>query len=173
MPVLLDEQQILIAHRATTRRPPRRRDRRRVAPRRPIDLCDALSSFSPQGKATLHEISMVMSLPGKPKGIDGGEVERYFHEGKIKEIADYCETDIVNTYRVWLRTARHRKRYLMPAARINLSFELSSAVTYMSISAGVIGIGLIASCFSLCCIAGVASTLVAVEWKFSTIARAV
>jgi predicted PolB exonuclease-like 3'-5' exonuclease len=80
---------------------------------------------------------MVMSLPGKPKGIDGGEVERYFHEGKIKEIADYCETDIVNTYRVWLRTARHRKRYLMPAARINLSFELSSAVTYMSISAGV------------------------------------
>jgi 3'-5' exonuclease len=28
---------------------------------------------------------------------------RYFHEGKIKEIADYCETDIVNTYQVWLR----------------------------------------------------------------------
>ena len=138
-----------------------------------IDLCDALSSFSPQGKATLHEISRVISLPGKPKGIDGREVERYFHEGKIKEIADYCETDIVNTYRVWLRTARHRKRYLMPAARINLSFELSSAVTYMSISAGVIGIGLIASCFSLCRIAGVASTLVAVEWNFSTIARAV
>jgi predicted PolB exonuclease-like 3'-5' exonuclease len=23
--------------------------------------------------------------------------------GRIKEIADYCETDIVNTYRVWLR----------------------------------------------------------------------
>ena len=32
-----------------------------------------------------------------------GFVERYFHEGKIKEIADYCESDIVNTYRVWLR----------------------------------------------------------------------
>ena len=59
----------------------------------------------------------------------------------------------------------------MPAARISLSFELSSAVTYLSISAGVIGIGLIASCVSLCCIAGVASTLVAVEWNFSTIAH--
>jgi 3'-5' exonuclease len=68
-----------------------------------IDLCDALSSFSPQGKATLHEISRVMGLAGKPKGIDGGEVERYFHEGKIKEIADYCESDVVNTYQVWLR----------------------------------------------------------------------
>ena len=44
-----------------------------------------------------------MGLPGKPKGIDGGEVERYFREGKIKEVADYCETDVVNTYRLWLR----------------------------------------------------------------------
>ena len=68
-----------------------------------IDLCDALSSFSPQGKATLHEISRVIGLPGKPKGFDGGEVERHYHEGKIKEIADYCEADVVNTYQVWLR----------------------------------------------------------------------
>jgi 3'-5' exonuclease len=68
-----------------------------------IDLCDVFSSFSPQGKATLHEISRVMGLPGKPKGFDGGEVERYFREGKIKEIADYCETDIVGTYQLWLR----------------------------------------------------------------------
>jgi predicted PolB exonuclease-like 3'-5' exonuclease len=34
---------------------------------------------------------------------DGGEVERRFHEGKIKEIADYCEIDVINTYQVWLR----------------------------------------------------------------------
>jgi 3'-5' exonuclease len=44
-----------------------------------------------------------MGLPGKPDGIDGGEVEKYFHEGRIKEIADCCESDVVNTYRVWLR----------------------------------------------------------------------
>jgi hypothetical protein len=73
-----------------------------------IDLCDALSSFSPQGKATLHEISRVMGLPGKPKGFDGGEVERYFREGKIKQIADYCETEVVGTYPVWLRYERFR-----------------------------------------------------------------
>jgi predicted PolB exonuclease-like 3'-5' exonuclease len=68
-----------------------------------IDLCDTLSSFNPQGKATLHEISRVMGLPGKPKGFDGGEVERYFREGKVKEVADYCRADVVNTYQVWLR----------------------------------------------------------------------
>jgi predicted PolB exonuclease-like 3'-5' exonuclease len=33
----------------------------------------------------------------------GSEVEKYYREGRIREIADYCETDVVNTYRVWLR----------------------------------------------------------------------
>jgi len=68
-----------------------------------IDLCDVLSSFSPQGKATLHELCRVMGLPGKPDGISGGDVERYYRDGRLREIADYCETDVVNTYRVWLR----------------------------------------------------------------------
>jgi len=44
-----------------------------------------------------------MGLPGKPKGFDGGEVERYFREGKIKGVAAYCETDVVGTYQMWLR----------------------------------------------------------------------
>ena len=49
-----------------------------------LDLCDALSSFSMQGKATLHEICKVMALPGKPDSIDGGEVHRYFQEAKSR-----------------------------------------------------------------------------------------
>jgi 3'-5' exonuclease len=53
-----------------------------------IDLCDALSSFAPQAKATLHEICKVMRLSGKPAGIHGGEVARYYLEVKIKEVAD-------------------------------------------------------------------------------------
>jgi 3'-5' exonuclease len=47
-----------------------------------VDLCDVFSSFSPQGKATLHEISRVMGLPGKPKGFDGGEVEALLPRGQ-------------------------------------------------------------------------------------------
>jgi predicted PolB exonuclease-like 3'-5' exonuclease len=68
-----------------------------------LDLCDALASFTPGARATLNEISKIMGMPGKPDGIDGSEVARYFIEGKISEIADYCESDVVNTYRVWLR----------------------------------------------------------------------
>src|SRR5580658_8991835 len=37
------------------------------------------------------------------QSIDGGEVEKYFREGRISEIAKYCESDVVNTYRLWLR----------------------------------------------------------------------
>jgi len=75
-----------------------------------LDLCDVLSSFSSQSKASLDEISKIMGLRGKPDKIDGGEVARYFREGKIQEIADYCETDVVNTYRVWLRFELFRGR---------------------------------------------------------------
>jgi predicted PolB exonuclease-like 3'-5' exonuclease len=53
----------------------------------------------------LHEQEGVEAATGAR---DGGEVERYFHEGKIKEIADYCESDVVGTYQVW------RKRCLSP-----------------------------------------------------------
>ena len=44
-----------------------------------------------------------MGLPGKPDAINGADVDRYFREGRIRQIADYCESDVVNTYRVWLR----------------------------------------------------------------------
>jgi hypothetical protein len=35
--------------------------------------------------------------------MDGSEVALYHSDRRIQDIADYCETDIVNTYRVWLR----------------------------------------------------------------------
>jgi predicted PolB exonuclease-like 3'-5' exonuclease len=68
-----------------------------------IDLCDVLSSFTSPAKSTLHELCRVLGLPGKPVDIDGSEVEKYFRQGRIQDIADYCESDVVNTYRVWLR----------------------------------------------------------------------
>jgi predicted PolB exonuclease-like 3'-5' exonuclease len=44
-----------------------------------------------------------MGLSGKPDGMHGGEVERFFREGRIDEIARYCVSDVVNTYQLWLR----------------------------------------------------------------------
>jgi 3'-5' exonuclease len=62
-----------------------------------------LSAYNNQGKATLHEICRVTGLPGKPEGVDGSEVAQYHRDGRIQEVANYCETDVVNTYRIWLR----------------------------------------------------------------------
>jgi predicted PolB exonuclease-like 3'-5' exonuclease len=84
-----------------------------------VDLCDVLSSFSSPAKATLHELCRVMGLPGKPHGISGAEVEKYFRDGHIREIADYCKSDVINTYHVWLR-------YELFCGRLtSLSFEQS------------------------------------------------
>jgi len=86
-----------------------------------LDLCDMLSSFAPHTKASLNELSRIMGLPGKPDSIDGTQVERYFLDGKIKEIADYCESDVVNTYRVWLRYELFRGKLT------DISFQTSEA----------------------------------------------
>ena len=75
-----------------------------------IDLCDVLSCFSSQNKPSLHELCRVLGLPGKPDGMDGADVERFCREGRVVEVAAYCETDVVNTYRVWLRYELFRGR---------------------------------------------------------------
>ena len=75
-----------------------------------VDLCDVLSSFSYGAKAKLDELSRIMGLPGKPSGIDGSQVEAYFNAGRIQEISDYCKSDVINTYRLWLRHELFRGR---------------------------------------------------------------
>lgn len=67
-----------------------------------LDLCDALACFSPGGKVSLNDLCRALGFPGKPTDIDGSEVDRYVQEGRIEEVAAYCETDVVSTYRVWL-----------------------------------------------------------------------
>jgi hypothetical protein len=42
--------------------------------------------------------------------LSGADVERYHCDGRIREIAEYCESDVVNTYRVWLRHELSRGR---------------------------------------------------------------
>jgi predicted PolB exonuclease-like 3'-5' exonuclease len=50
----------------------------------------------------LDEISKILGLSGKPEGIDGSRVEEMVNAGQIEEVARYCESDVLNTYRVWL-----------------------------------------------------------------------
>jgi 3'-5' exonuclease len=67
-----------------------------------IDLCDMLASYNARSKVGLDFLSKSLGLGGKPSAISGADVERYVSSGRIQEVADYCETDVVNTYRIWL-----------------------------------------------------------------------
>lgn len=67
-----------------------------------VDLCEMLASFDPRAKVRLDLLCKTLGFAGKPGGIDGSQVDRYVAQGRIAEVAAYCETDVVNTYRVWL-----------------------------------------------------------------------
>jgi len=71
------------------------------------DLIDALSDFGASARIKLNEVCSVLGFPGK-FGVDGAKVSDMHDEGRIKEIRDYCETDVLNTYLVYLRHMQHR-----------------------------------------------------------------
>jgi 3'-5' exonuclease len=68
-----------------------------------IDLCDLLSGQERHARASLDELSRVLGLAGKPQGMDGAAVEEMFRAGRHAEISAYCRSDVLNTYRIWLR----------------------------------------------------------------------
>lgn len=69
---------------------------------RHIDLMDVLSGFQPRAAAPLDEIATMLGFPGK-MGMHGGKVWDAYQAGDIAEIRNYCETDVLNTFLVYLR----------------------------------------------------------------------
>jgi predicted PolB exonuclease-like 3'-5' exonuclease len=67
-----------------------------------LDPCDVLGSYVPGVKVKLDEVTKVLGLPGKPEGIYGSRVEEMVLAGQIEEVAQYCESDVLNRFRVWL-----------------------------------------------------------------------
>ena len=74
---------------------------------RHLDLMDLLALYQPRANAPLDELAKLMGFPGK-LGMDGGKVWEAWQAGRIAEIRDYCETDVVNTYLVFNRFRRLR-----------------------------------------------------------------
>jgi predicted PolB exonuclease-like 3'-5' exonuclease len=74
---------------------------------RHLDLMDVLASYQNRAFAPLDDIAQLNGLPGK-LGFDGSQVWGAFREGRIDAIRDYCETDVANTYLLYLRFQRLR-----------------------------------------------------------------
>ena len=69
---------------------------------RHTDLMDVLANFNLRASAKLDEISVMLGFPGK-LGMDGSKVWGTYLDGGIREIRNYCETDVLNTWLVYLR----------------------------------------------------------------------
>lgn len=69
---------------------------------RHIDLMDIVAGYQNKAFAPLDDIASLLGFPGK-MGMSGAKVWDQYQEGQIKNIRDYCETDVLNTYCVYLR----------------------------------------------------------------------
>ncbi len=69
---------------------------------RPIDLMDVLSGFQNRGRASLDQTAVLLGFPGK-LGMSGDKVWETYCEGGIGKIRHYCETDVLNTWLIFLR----------------------------------------------------------------------
>lgn len=70
------------------------------------DLLEVLSDYGASARVRLNEVCAVLGLPGK-FGTSGGDVAGLYDQGRLSEVRDYCETDVLNTYLVYLRHQFH------------------------------------------------------------------
>lgn len=76
---------------------------------RHTDLMDVLAGFNNRAFARLDEIAVLLGLPGK-MGMSGAHVWDNYQAGELGAIRDYCETDVLNTWLVYLRFELMRGR---------------------------------------------------------------
>ncbi len=74
---------------------------------RHTDLMDVLAGFQARGRVSLANMAVLLGFPGK-LGFDGSQVWEAFQAGNLAGIRAYCETDVLNTWLVWLRFAQLR-----------------------------------------------------------------
>ncbi len=69
---------------------------------RHTDLMDVLAGYQPRAFSPLEDMAILLGFPGKT-GASGSMVWGQYCAGEINAIRDYCETDALNTYLVYLR----------------------------------------------------------------------
>lgn len=74
---------------------------------RHLDLMDVLAAYQAKANASLQDIAVMLGLPGK-MGMAGDKVWDAYCQGELKSIRNYCETDVLNTYLIYLRFERIR-----------------------------------------------------------------
>jgi predicted PolB exonuclease-like 3'-5' exonuclease len=69
---------------------------------RHTDLMDVLSAYQGRARVSLQNAAYLLGLPGK-LGFSGAQVWDAWLAGNLIGIRQYCETDVLNTYLIYLR----------------------------------------------------------------------
>ncbi len=77
---------------------------------RHVDLMDILAGFNLRAAAPLNQIAVMLGFPGK-LGMSGATVWQTYQAGGIEAIRQYCETDALNTYLIYLKWELIRGRF--------------------------------------------------------------
>jgi len=88
---------------------------------RHLDLMDLLAMYTGRANAPLDELAKLIGFPGK-LGMDGSKVWEAYQQGRLAEIRNYCETDVVNTWLVFARFQMMRGQFTR--ARYRQELEL-------------------------------------------------
>ena len=78
---------------------------------RHTDLMDVLSGYQGRGRVGLDKMAQLLGFPGK-LGMAGDQVWDAHLAGRAEDIRNYCETDVINTYLIFLRFQLMRGRLL-------------------------------------------------------------
>lgn len=95
---------------------------------RHLDLMDHLAMYTGRANAPLDDLAKMCGFPGK-MGVDGSQVWSLYQEGRLQEIRDYCETDVVNTYLVYCRYQLLRGRLTRDAYDAEIALVRTSLQT--------------------------------------------
>jgi predicted PolB exonuclease-like 3'-5' exonuclease len=96
---------------------------------RHTDLMDVLAGYQARANAPLQAVATLLGFPGK-MGMDGSRVWSCFQQGDVKSIRDYCETDVLNTFLVYLRY-QHMRGQLTEQA-LQQEFDLAATTLAQS-----------------------------------------
>jgi len=95
---------------------------------RHMDLMDILAGYQNRANAPLNEIALSLGLPGK-MGMIGEKVWRAFLNGEIENIRDYCETDVLNTYLIYVKLQLLRGKLSAAECRNEYAFVKEQLLT--------------------------------------------
>ena len=87
-----------------------------------------LCVYTGRANAPFNDQAKLCGFPGK-MGVDGSQVWSLYQEGRLQEIRDYCETDVVNTYLVYCRYQLLRGRFTRDAYDAEIALVHTSLQT--------------------------------------------